>query len=173
VSWFTLSFIILGSVYLLTSVGVSIYRRRHAVPTGELVSAQLTDGEIRGCYQDLDDLMQGLHKHLENFHHLLAGYDPAEAQRWEEEGTVWRGEWKVLGQRCRFHELPATRLRKELEEMSTAHADLGQTHEIYTRALKRFGREQAPRLDQIRKRVHKIGERLAKSSAAPPGENKP
>jgi hypothetical protein len=168
-----LSFIVLGSVYLLTSVGVSIYRRRHVVATADRVSVQITDAELVSCYQELDDVMQGLQKHLENFHHLLAGYDPAEAQRWAEEGDSWNGQWKVLGQRCRFDELRATRLRKELEEMAAAHADLGETHDIYTKAFKRFGKDQAPRLDRIRQRMKKIGERLDRSSASPSGENKP
>ena len=169
-SWFVLLFIVFGSVYLLSSVGVSIYRRRHAVPVGDKVSAEVTDREIVSCYDELDDVMQSLQRHLENFHHLLASYDPAEAQKWAEEGTVWQGQWKVLGQRCRFGELPATRLRKELEQMAAAHEDLGQTNDIYTKAFKRFGTDQAPRMDRIRERMKKIGERLAKSSAPPPGE---
>ena len=168
-----LIFVSLGSLYLLVSVGRSIYRRRNAVPTGAMISAQLTVAEIRSCYEELDDVMQGLHKHLENFHHLLASYEPAEAQRWDEEGAVWRGQWKVLGQRCRFGEIRATRLRKELEEMAEAYEDLGQTQEVYTKELRRFGKDQAPRLDRVRKRMQKIGERIAQSSAAPPGENKP
>ena len=173
VSWFVLTIIVVGSVYLLTSVGVSIYRRRHAVPVGEMVSAHITDAEMQSCFEELDDVRQSLEKHLENFHHLLAGYDPAEAQRWAEEGIHWNGQWRALGLRCRFGELRATRLRKELEEMAAAQEDMGQTHEIYTKAFKRFGTELAPRMDRIRQRMKKIGERLAKSSASPPGENKP
>ena len=33
-SWLVLGFVSLGSVYMLVSVGVSIYRRRNAVPAG-------------------------------------------------------------------------------------------------------------------------------------------
>lgn len=173
VSWLVLSVIVLGSVYLLTSVGVSIYRRRNVSPVGDKVSTQFTDSEIVSCYEELDDVRQGLQKHLENFHHLLASYDQAEAQRWAEEGNSWTAGWKVLGQRCRFGELPAARLRKELEQMAAAHEELGQTNDLYTRAFKRFGTDLAPRMDRIRDRMKKIGERLAKSSAPPPGENKP
>ena len=172
-SWFVLLFILIGSVYLLTSVGVSIYRRRHAVPVGDKVSVQVTDAEIHSCFEELGEVRQGLEKHLEAFHHLLASYDPAEAQRWAEEGNSWHGTWRALGLRCRFGELPATRLRKELEQMAAAHEELGQTHDLYTKAFKRFGAELAPRMDRIRERMKKIGERLAKSSASSPGENKP
>ena len=56
--------------------------------------------------------------------------------------------------------------------MAAAHEELGQTHDLYTKAFKRFGVELAPRMDRIRERMKKIGERLAKSSAASPGENK-
>jgi len=34
-SWLVLGFVSLGSAYMLVSVGVSIYRRRNAVPLGE------------------------------------------------------------------------------------------------------------------------------------------
>jgi hypothetical protein len=171
VSWFVLLFVALGSTYLLVSVAVSIYRRRHAVPTGAPVSALATDTEIRGCYDELDDVTLGLLKHLENFHHLLAGYDPDEAQRWADEGAVWRGQWKVLGKRCRFGEIRGRTLRKEVEEMAAAYDDLGQTQQIYTNELLRFGKDQAPRLDRIRKRIQRIGERMAGKAAPAPGEN--
>lgn len=170
VTAFVLLFVSLGSAYLLISVGVSIYRRRHAVPTGERVSVQLTLSEIHGCYEDLDDISQGLQKHLENFHHLLATYSTSEAQRWEDEAAVWRRQWKVLGQRCRFNEIRGARHRKELEEMAAAYDEMGVTEQIYTHALLRFGKDQAPRLDRVRNRLQKIGERLAKSESAPAGD---
>jgi hypothetical protein len=168
-----LIFIVSGSVYLLTSVGVSIYRRRHVVPIGAKVSNEVTDAELRSCYEELDDVVQGLQKHLENFHHLMAGYDPVAAQGWAEEGVSWNAQWKALGERCRFGELRLTRMRKELEAMAAAYDDLGQTHDIYTKAFRRFGTEQAPRMDRIRQRMKEIGERLATSPARAPGESKP
>jgi hypothetical protein len=173
VSWFVLSFVSLGSVYLLASVGVSIYRQRHAVPNGAQVSAKITDAELGSCFQELDDVEKALEKHLESFHHLLAGYDSAQAQRWAEQGSAWQGLWRVLGERCRFEEIRATPHRKELEEMAAAYFDLGQTREIYTRAFKRFGTDLAPRLDRIHKRMQIIGERIASSPASSPGESKP
>jgi hypothetical protein len=171
VTWFVLVFVAVGSAYLLMSVAVSIYRRRHAVPVGAPVSAQTTDAEIGSCYDELDDVTEGLLKHLENFHHLLAGYDPSEAQRWDDEGRVWQGQWRVLGRRCRFDQIRGRRLRKELEEMAAAYEELGLTQQIYTDALLRFGKDQAPRLDRIRTRIQKIGERMAKQRATPPGKN--
>jgi hypothetical protein len=173
VSWFVLLFILIGGVYLLTSVGVSIYRRRHVVPTPNRVSAQVTEDEIKSCFDELDDVRQRLAKHLENFHHLLASYDRAEAQRWAEEGNSWHQQWQALGQRCRFNELPVTRLRKELEQMTGAYLALGDTYNLHIRAFKRFGTELAPRMDDIHERMKKIGERLNQSASSPPGENKP
>jgi hypothetical protein len=173
VSWFVLSFIVVGSVYLLTSVGVSIYRRRHVVARPDKVSAQITDDEIRGCFEELDDVRQVLAKHLENFHHLLASYDRAEVQRWDDEGSSWRQSWRALGQRCRFNELPPTPLRKELEQMTGVYVALGDTYDLHTRAVKRFATELWPRMNDIRDRMKKIGERLNTSADSPPGENKP
>lgn len=172
VTWFVLIFVSVGSAYLLVSVGVSIYRRRNAIPAGEKVSAQMTDAEVGGCYDELRDVTEALRKHLENFHHLLAGYDPAEAQRWADEGAVWRGQWKVLGERCRFAEVRRGRLRKEIEEMAAVHDELGATQKTFTEALKRFGNDQAPRLDRIRRQMERIGARIAKVGA-PTGETKP
>jgi hypothetical protein len=173
VSWSVLSFIVLGSVYLLTSVGVDIYRRRHAVAPGAKVSPQVTDDEIRSCYDELHNVQRDLVKDLEHFPQLIAEVDSARAQDWAQEGTDWRSKWKALGERCRFNELPVTHLRKELEEMAAAHEDLGQTQEIYIKAFKRFGTELAPRLDRIDKRMTKISERLSRATASPPGESKP
>ncbi len=171
VSWFVLVFVSLGSAYLLVSVAVSIYRRRHAVPIGAPVSANATDGEIQSCYDELDDVTQGLLKHLENFHHLLAGYDPGEAQSWADEGQVWLGQLNVLKTRCRFDQIRGHRLRKELEEMAAVAEELEDTQKIYTNALLRFSKDQAPRLDRIRSRIQRIGDRMAKQMAAPPGKN--
>jgi hypothetical protein len=173
VSWFVLSFVSLGSFYLLLSVGLSIYRQRHVVLKGAVVSAEMTDAELKSCFRELDDVRQGLKKHLEDFHTLLAHYDPGEAQSWADEGTVWQGQWRVLGQRCRFNEIRATHFRKELEEMVAAYHELDQTRDIYTKALKRFGTDQAPRLDRIQLRMQKIDERIDSKSAGSPGENKP
>lgn len=172
-SWFVLSFIVVGSVYLLSSVGVSIYRRRHVVLTGDKVSAQVTDAEIRSCYDELDDVQRVLAKHLENFPHLMSSYSAAEAQSWAEEGTSWMQQWRALGQRCRFKELPQTHLRKELEQMTGVYLALGDTYDLHTRAVKRFGTELAPRMDDIQKRMKLIDESLTKKSGSPPGESKP
>lgn len=169
VTAFVLIFVSLGSGYLLMSVGITIYRQRHAAPTDERVGDAITSSEIQGCFAELDDVTQGLAKHLENFHHLLARYDAGEAQRWAEEGTVWRRQWEGLGKRCRFPEIRGPAFRKEIEEMATAYAELGETHQIYTKSLRQFGRDQAPRLDRVRERLGRIGERLSRMGA-PTGE---
>jgi hypothetical protein len=171
VTWFVLLFVSIGSAYLLVSVGVSIYRRRHAVPAGDPLGAVLTVSALRGCYDELEDVTEGLQKHLENFHHLLGDYDPEEAKRWADEGTVWRRQWDVLGRRCRFDQIRGTTYRKEFEEMAAVYDELGQTQQIYTSELKRFGSNQAPRLRRIRDRMQRIGARLNQPSGAANGEN--
>ncbi len=171
-SWFVLVVVSLGSVYLLASVGVSIYRRRHAVPTGERVSAQLTSVDIQSCFDDLEDVSESLVKHLENFHHLLAHYESEEVQRWDEEGGVWRKQWKVLGERCQFETTRTTTFRKEFEEMAAAYSELEVTQRVYTDELKRFVQNRGPRLDQLRERLAKIGVRIARA-ASQNGERKP
>ncbi len=149
-----------GSVLGLLSVGVSIYRRRNAIPRGPAVSLEMTVAEQRDCFDDLEDVTLGLKKHLENTHHLLGGYDPDLVQRWSDEGAVWRKQWVLLGNRCRFPEIRKTPMRKELEAMAVAYDELGETDTIYGREILRFGKEQAPRLDRIRERINKIGARL-------------
>src|SRR5204862_6971428 len=83
-SWLVLGFVSLGSAYLLVSVGVSIYRRRNAVPLGEPVGAVTSASDLQGCLEELVAVEQALESHLENFHNLLAHYDADEAQRWAE-----------------------------------------------------------------------------------------
>jgi hypothetical protein len=160
VSLVALGVIFIGGGYLLASVGVSIYRQRHAVPLGSPVSQQMTVSEMLGCWQELSDVTEGLQKHLENAHYLLGGYDPTEAKRWADEGAFWRNQWKGLGVRCRLNHPAPARSRKELDEMVNAYRELDETDAVFTKELLRFGREQAPRLDRVRTRINRIGKRL-------------
>ena len=146
---------------MLVSVGVTIYRRRNAVPTGSPVGAVASDAEIEGCYEELSDVADGLEKHLENFPHLVAHYDAEEAQRWAEDQSFWLGQWKAAGQRCHFQERSTGRFSKEWEQLGVVHADLRETEAGYTHQLLCFGHDQAPRLDRIRKKLDEIGARLS------------
>jgi hypothetical protein len=161
VSLFILTFVTIGSIYMLVSVGVTIYRRQNAVPIGSPVGAAASDAEIESCHEELSDVADGLEKHLENFHHLVAHYDPAEAQRWSEDQAFWLGQWKAAGQRCHFQDRHAGRLAKEWEHLGVVHEDLRETEAGYTKELLRFGHDQAPRLDRIRKSLDEIGARLS------------
>ena len=49
--------------------------------------------------------------------------------------------------------------------MAAAHEELGSIQATYSRELKRFGSELAPRLDRINQRVEQIGEHLGKSGS--------
>jgi hypothetical protein len=164
VAWTSSILVVLGSLYLLLSVIVALYQQRNVV-LGDRISARLTPDEIIGCFEELHDVSVALEKHLENAYHLLGGYDSNEAQRWSDEGEMWRKRWRVLGERCRLVDrLPAPR-NKDIETMAAAHEELGSIQSTYSRELLRFGNEVAPRLDRINKRVEQIGEHLAKSSS--------
>src|SRR5580765_6366506 len=71
-SWLVLGFVSLGSAYMLVSVGVSIYRRRNAVPLGAPVGSPASPADLEGCLEELSDVEKGLERHLESFHNLLA-----------------------------------------------------------------------------------------------------
>ena len=156
----------LGSLYLLLSVVVSLQRQRHVV-LEDRISPKLSPSEIAGCFEDLRDVSMALEKHLENAYHLLGGYESEEARRWSAEGEVWRNRWRVFGERCRLGE-QATRANKDFEAMAAAHLELGSIQTTYSRELLRFGSELAPRLDRINKRVEKIGQSLS-TSGSPTG----
>jgi hypothetical protein len=160
VSWFILTFVSLGTTYMLISVGVTIYRRQHAVPTGSPIGATASWADLESCHEELSDVADGLEKHLENFHHLVAHYDADEAQRWAEDQSFWLGQWRAAGERCRFEQHRAGELGKEWEQLGTVHAELRETEAAYTKELTRFGRDQAPRLDRIRASLDNVGERL-------------
>jgi hypothetical protein len=160
-AWSVVSISVIGSLYVLTSVGVTIYRRRNPPTEAAIpVSENITAVEMMGCSEELADVEVALEKHLESFHHLLAAYEPDEAQRWGDEGALWRKRWSHLAQRCRFADLRARDLHKDLEEMALASDELGAIHLTYTRELKRFGSELAPRLLRVRNRIDKLGTRL-------------
>jgi hypothetical protein len=174
VTWFVLVFVSLGSLYLMLSVGVTIYRQRRGVLKGQPVGAPMTGAELRGCLQELSDVTEGLQKHLESFHDLLGGYDPAEAQRWGDEGAFWRNQWSALGRRCRFGASPppGTTERRELDQMVGLYQELSEIERDFSKELLRFGRDRAPRLDRVRGQIKRIGDRLARGGAGA-GENKP
>jgi hypothetical protein len=173
VSWFILTFVTLGTTYMLISVGVTIYRRRHAVPTGSPVGSVASREELESCHEELKDVADGLEKHLENFHHLVAHYDAAEAQRWSEDGSFWLGQWKAAGDRCRFDQHRPGKLGKEWEQLGTVHAELHETEASYTKELTRFGRDQAPRLDRVRESLAAVGKRLAEGRQKSPESGDP
>ncbi|HVZ75484.1 MAG TPA: hypothetical protein VHJ20_24090 [Polyangia bacterium] len=167
VSWFILSFVTLGSIWLLTSVGVSIYRRGHAVPAGDVIGAVASAADLDGCLDELTDVEQGLERHIENAPHVVAHYDADEVQRWTEDQSFWVGQWKAAGERCGFATTRPGPHAKEWEQLATIHAELRETETLYTNELKRFGKTDAPRLDLIRERLHRVG---AKLNANPGGD---
>ncbi len=170
VTWTILSVIAFGSIYLLVSVGVGLYRNRHAIPVGNQVSVTVSHEEMVSCYSELRDIAVGLRKYLERSHHLLASDDPDEMQRWANEGEVWRAQWVSLGQRCRLTDgSRAHPRRREMEAMAAAHDELGSIRVTYTEALKRFAKDLAPRLGRLDRRLEKVGEDLA-TATPPPGD---
>jgi hypothetical protein len=171
VSWTTLSIIALGSLYLLLSVSVSLYRRRHALPAGDEISARVSKREMASCFSELRDVSVALRKYLERSHHLLANDDADELQRWADEGAVWRAQWVGLGRRCRLvAETRPTPALREIEAMAAAHEELGSIQITYTEALKRFAKDLVPRLGRIDRRLEKLGEAIG-MTGSPSGDN--
>jgi hypothetical protein len=170
VSWFILTVVSLGSTYLLVSVGVTIWRRRNALPSGVPVGVLATAGDLESCHQELSDVAHGLERHLDNFQ-LIAHYDTAEAQRWAEDRSFWLGQWKAAEERCRFSVARHGRFSKEWEQLSVIHAELRETEASYNKELLRFGKDQAPRLDRIIERLERVGKKLGTSGAADQGES--
>ena len=166
-SWLVLGFVSIGSAYMLVSVGVSIYRRRNAVPTGAPVGSPASPADLQGCLEEVGVVEQALERHLENFHNLLAHYDTDEAQSWAESESFWLGQWKAAGERCRFGEPRKGPLAKSWEELRVIYDELKNTEATYTKELQRFAQHQAPRLDQMRERLKSVGQRIGTTVAAP------
>ena len=168
VSWTILSLIALGSLYLLVSVSVGLYRRRHLRPVGDAISERVSNAEIASCFGELRDVSVALRKYLERSHHLLANDDAEELQRWADEGAVWRAQWVGLGRRCRL--LTGTHQeRREMEALVATHAELGNIQTTYTEALKRFAKDLVPRLGRLDKRLEKLGEAIG-TTGSPSGD---
>jgi hypothetical protein len=165
VSWFILSFVTLGSTWLLASVGVTIYRRRHAVPAGALVGQVASAADLEACHEELTDVEQALERHIENAPHVVAHYDTDGAQRWTEEQSFWRNQWKAADEKCHFSLHRPGKRSKEWEDLSTIYTELYETEESYTKELKRFGKSEAPRLDLIIERLDHVGKKIGASGA--------
>ncbi|HVV52220.1 MAG TPA: hypothetical protein VHO06_21300 [Polyangia bacterium] len=152
-----LTFVSLGSFYLLTSVGVTIYRRRHAQPLSAPVGASA--GDLESCADELADLEQALERHLDDFDHLVAHYDADQAQRWSEARGLWDGQWQAAGHRCRYGDARPGPLAKQWEQLAVIHGELHETEQTYDKELIHFGKTEAPRLDRLRDRLAAIRER--------------
>lgn len=144
-SGLVLTFVSVGSAYLLVSVGVTIYRRRNAVPLGAPVGASATD--LESCAEELTDVEKSLERHLDNFDHLVAHYDADEAQRWDEDRAFWNGQWRAAGSRCRYGDPRPGPLSKQWEQLAVIHGELRETEQSFGKELIRFGQTEAPRLD--------------------------
>ena len=164
VSRVILTFVTVGSAYLLLSIGVSIYRRRNAVPSGAPIGAIATEADLDSCLDELKDVTQGLASHLENFQ-LIAHYDASEAQRWAEHRAFWLGQWKAADERCHFAAARPGKFSKEWEQLAVIHAELRETEASYNKELLRFGKDQAPRLARIKERLDRVGAKLGTGSA--------
>jgi hypothetical protein len=165
-SWLILGFVSLGSAYLLVSVGVTIYRRRHAVPTGTPIGQVASTSDLESCAEELTDVQQSLERHLENFHSLLGHYDADKAQSWSEDRGFWLGQWKAAGQRCRYTEHRPGPHAKNWDELGVIHTQLRDLEATYTRDLLRVVHVQAPRIDQIRERLETVRRRIGAGTPA-------
>lgn len=162
-SWFVLSFVSIGSLYLLVSVGVTISRRRNAEPWGAPVTGSADD--LESCAEELIDVEQGLERHLDNFDHLIAHYDAELAQRWAEERGYWLGQWRVAGTRCRYGDAHRGPLAKQWEQLAVIHGEMRETEQSYDTELLRFGEKEAPRLDRLRDRLASVSRQIGANNA--------
>ena len=162
-SGLVLTFVSVGSCYLLVSVGITISRRRHVEPLGAPVGTSAAD--LESCAEELGEVEQGLERHLDNFDHLVAHYDAAEAQRWAEDRTFWIGQWQVAERRCRYGAPRPGPLAKQWEQLAVIHGELRETEASYGKELVRFGQTEAPRLDRLRERLASVGRQIGSSAA--------
>ena len=58
-------------------------------------------------------------------------------------------------------------LAKSWDELGVIYDELKNTEATYTNQLRRFARDQAPRLDQMRERLKSVGRRIGTTIAAP------
>lgn len=157
-SWFILTFVLVGASYMLLSVAVTIYRRQHAVMLGSPVGKLATRQDAKSCYDELSDVVDGLLKYLESSPTAMAHTDPADVQNWAEAGSYWRGQWRAAGERCGFERRRGT---KDWDEMAVLHEELRETEANYTKAITSFGKVLAPRVSRLRERLGRIQHRLS------------
>jgi len=151
----------LGGAYLYVSIGVTIWQRRHPAPA-EHPALGNEPGE-QACLDEVHELLRGLEKHLESFHTLFDHYDAQLAQDWADEGDRWRADWRLAGARCRLPQSLGGRLGKNIESLAGVYLELGEVEALFTSEAKRFGTEQAPRLDRVRKRLEAVTNRMSRS----------
>jgi hypothetical protein len=163
-SWLVLAFVSLGSSYLLVSVGVTIYRRRQPEPIGAPTGD--TAADLESCAGELDEVEQGLERHLDNFDHLVAHYDADEAQRWSEDRAFWLGQWRAAEGRCRYGAPRTGPLAKQWEQLAVIHGELRDTESSYGKELVRFGQTEAPRLDRLRERLASVERQIGAGAGA-------
>jgi hypothetical protein len=141
----------LVGVYLITSVSVWLTLRHRARQIRPPIGDRPRIEELLTCHAEVDRLFQDLNHRYDEIPTLLAKQPFDAGRRAREVQGEWRRKWREVGQHCRFNELSGKVVQPGFDELAAVYADLEELDIGHAALLARFGRQLAPRVDDMRK----------------------
>src|SRR5262249_44684120 len=137
-------------LYLLASIGVSVFAKRHVPLQGKPIDASNID-EVLTCQTDVEQLFKELNEETFGLQGLVGKKDTDLAQQWEDFSKRWHDRWTEVDQRCRFSEMRDRGLGADFDRLAWAHADLEDMKLKFAALLRNYIDDQVPHIESIRR----------------------
>jgi hypothetical protein len=141
----------LVGVYLIVSISAWLLLRHRARQMRPPIGDRPRIEELLACHTEVERLFHDINHRYDEIPSQLA-MKPFDARRRAREVQgEWRRKWREVGQHCRFNELSGKVVQPGFDELAAVYADLEELDIGYAALLARFGRQLAPRVDDMRK----------------------
>jgi hypothetical protein len=137
-------------LYLLASIGVSVFSKRRVPLQGKPIDARNVE-EVLTCQDDVERLFRELKDETFRLLGLVGKNDTDVAEQWDDFSKRWHDRWSEVGQRCRFAELRDRGLGAEFDRLAWAHEDLEDMKLKFAALLRNYIDEQGPHIESIRR----------------------
>lgn len=143
----------LVGVYLIVSISAWLLMRHRARQIRPPIGDQPRMEELLACHSEVNRLFQDLNHRYAELPAQLAKQPVDMQRRTRQVQGEWRRKWREVGQHCRFDELSGKVRQPGFDQLATVHADLEELDIGYAALLARFGRQMAPRVDDLRRQL--------------------
>lgn len=139
-----------GVIFLLISIGLSVFGRRDAGPLPAQISGQPSVDEQVACQREVQGLFDELNQQLFERQKDVSKSDVDVLSKWEAWRERWHRRWTEVGYRCRFEGSKGKGLGDAYDRMAYVHEDLEEIEQRFDAQLNRFLNHEAPHVAEIR-----------------------